>query len=334
MKIDALGHEPHFTDHVASIVGALPVANRGRIVVPDHLVDRVRYHGLTPGASLPREQRPVIVSSYGDLRRARRAGRTRIVLIEHGIGQSFGGDHTSYPGGRDRGDVGLYLAPNEHAAQRVRNANPDTVVEIVGSPRIERLPARESHPSDDGRPVIALSFHWQCGVSLETRSAFRHYRRIIGALSRRYHVIGHGHPRMQSTLAPIYDRAGIEMVPDFDDVCRRADLYVCDGVSTLYEFASTGRPVVVLNAPWYRKRANHGLRYWAAADVGVQVDHPRKLFVGIDLALKDLVAQRRAREAALDIVYAHRSGAAERAAAAILSWAAGAKARRPAERAA
>ena len=27
-------------------------------------------------------------------------------------------------------------------------------------------------------------------------------------------------------------------MPDFDEVCRRADLYICDNSSSLYEFAA------------------------------------------------------------------------------------------------
>jgi hypothetical protein len=321
MKIDGLANEPHFVDHVASIIAALPAVHRGRVVVPPGLADRARYHGLKPSDAPPREQRPCVISSYGDLRRARTLGRRRLILIEHGIGQSFSGSHPSYPGGRDRDDVGLYLAPNHHAAARVRQANPATDVVVIGSPRAERLPQREPHPSDDGRPVVAISFHWNATVSMESRPAWRHYRRSLRALAARYRLIGHGHPRMMSRLLPEYERLGVEVVRDFDDVCRRADLYVCDGVSTLYEFASTGRPVVVLNAPWYRRRVQHGLRFWEAADVGIQVDDPRYVFDAIDRALVDAAPDRRRREAALDLVYAFRSGAAQRAVEAILAWA-------------
>ena len=58
---------------------------------------------------------------------------------------------------------------------------------------------------------------------------------------------------------------------DFDEVMERSTLYICDNSSTLYEFASTGRPVVVLNAPWFRRDIEHGLRFWEHADVGVSV---------------------------------------------------------------
>ena len=74
-----------------------------------------------------------------------------------------------------------------------------------------------------------------------------------------HHRLVQGSPRHRSRppeppreAIRFYEAHGIEYVPDFDDVLRRADVYACDNSSTLYEFASTGRPVVVLNAPWYR----------------------------------------------------------------------------------
>ena len=114
-------------------------------------------------------------------------------------------------------------------------------------------------------------------------------------------------------------RHGIEHVATFDEVCRRADVYVCDNSSTIFEFASTGRPVVLLNSPQYRKRIHHGLRFWDAASVGVQVDTAAELPDAIQRALhEDHSAER---EAALDIVYAYRTDAAQRAADAIMEWA-------------
>jgi UDP-N-acetylglucosamine:LPS N-acetylglucosamine transferase len=151
-----------------------------------------------------------------------------------------------------------------------------------------------------------------------------HYLRVLPDLARTYRVIGHGHPKgdWPARLQRIYRRAGInEYVPDFDEVCRRADLYVCDNSSTLFEFAATGRPVLVLNHPDYRRHVEHGLRFWRAATVGIQVDQPHELLAAVARALEDPPEVRAAREAALDVVYAHRQGAAARAAVALTSWA-------------
>jgi UDP-N-acetylglucosamine:LPS N-acetylglucosamine transferase len=156
-------------------------------------------------------------------------------------------------------------------------------------------------------------------VTPETRPTLNHFTPAFVHLKERFRVLGHGHPRLYG-IERDYRRAGIEYVPEFADVCRRADVYVCDNSSTLYEFAATGRPVVVLNGPGYRRDVHHGLRFWEAADVGIQVDHPRDLPDAVAEALSDPPKRRRAREAALDLVYAHRSGAAERAAEAIVAF--------------
>lgn len=176
-------------------------------------------------------------------------------------------------------------------------------------------------PSTEDGPVVAISWHWDCYLVPETVSAFQHYRFVLPDLKNAVNLIGHGHPRAQPTLARRYRRLGIELVPDFRDVCRRADLYITDNSSSLFEFAATGRPVVVLNQPMYRKDVHHGLRFWDAANVGVQVNHPGELVEAVNLALEDAPAQRKARKEALDLVYAYRSGAAVRAAAVLESWA-------------
>jgi UDP-N-acetylglucosamine:LPS N-acetylglucosamine transferase len=107
-------------------------------------------------------------------------------------------------------------------------------------------------------------------------------------------VLGHGHPRIMERLLPIYDALDIEPVYDFEEVLERADCYVCDNSSTMFEFASTGRPVVVLNPPWYRREVNHGLRFWEAAGVGVNCDRPQDLAGAVATALQDPPPQREA----------------------------------------
>lgn len=270
---------------------------------------------------LTSEDDVALVASYGALVKARKLRFRRIVLAQHGAGQSYGGDprtarHPCYAGGEGNDDVGLFLVPNEHSAARWRRAYAQTPVAIVGSPRLESLPARAPGPG----PVIAVSFHWDNAKIPEQRSAFDHYRTAVLDLARRYSVIGHAHPKRRD-LVGFYHRAGIPFVETFDDVCRQADLYVCDNSSTIYEFASTGRPVVVLNMPAYRRDVQHGLRFWDASRVGVNVSDPRDLVDLVTDALMDDITAQRDRESALDIVYAFRSGAAQRAADAIMGWA-------------
>ena len=98
---------------------------------------------------------------------------------------------------------------------------------------------------------------------------------------------------------------------------RRADLYAVDNSSTLFEFAATGRPVVVLNAPWYRRSVTAWPRFWWGADVGANVAYPAALTETILGALKDTnkQADRRARIAAE--VFPHVGDASRLAAEAI-----------------
>ena len=250
-------------------------------------------------------------------------GGERFVRIEHGIGQSYGTTHAHYPGGANHSDVGLFLTPNEHAANRWRKAYPRARVEVVGSPRIDELPTRNARSLQyrvSEPPTVAISFHYDLYLVPETRSSLPWFAPALPDLAKEFHVIGHSHPREDLTYT--YKRLGIEYVRDFDEVCRRADVYVCDNSSTLYEFASTGRPVVVLNPPWYDRSKDYGLRFWEAEYVGFPVTHPAVLASAVDYAIdhgqtKD---EQYLREGALDIVYAYRTGAAQRAADAINDW--------------
>lgn len=261
-----------------------------------------------------READAALVASAMDLGRAVGAGHQRVAYLEHGAGQPYSGA-AGYPGGVGRQHVGLFLSPNSTAAAADRAAYPRATVVEVGGVGLELLPAREPGP-----PAVAVSFHWECSVCPESRSAFTWYRRTLPALAERFTVLGHAHPKAARQLERAWRRMGVEWVPSFDDVCRRADAYVCDNSSTLFEFASTGRPVVVLNAPWYRRNVHHGLRFWQAASVGVQVDEPAELLGALERALDDSSLQRHLREQALRVAYTAREGAAAAAARALEAW--------------
>jgi hypothetical protein len=247
--------------------------------------------------------------------------------MEHGAGQSYGGrnvHHGSYAGGRNRDAASLFLHPGNHPAARDRQAYPAARVEVVGSPYLDNLPHREGPP---GR-VVAFTFHFNGAICAETKTAYPAFFPAIAVLAERYQMIGTAHPRLWSHGRPgrrIEDRyraQGIEPVEDFAEVCRRADLLIFDNTSAGFAFAATGRPVVVMNAPWYDRRANHGLRFWDAADVGVNCDDPRQLAACVEEAFEDTPEQQAKREAALDIVYGYRAGASQRAADALMDWAA------------
>jgi hypothetical protein len=306
--IDAYASTPWYVDHLAPIMAALgPEA--GEL----HVGRRFR----------PRPRPPAdvaLVASYGDLTIVRHLGYQRFALTQHGAGQSYGGDprrgdYPSYPGGRNHASVGLFLVPNEHAAGRWRKAYPRACVRVVGCPKLDTLPTRV--PS--AGPVVAVSFHWDYRLMPETRSAFPEYAAAVATLAKSYTVLGHAHPR-RTDLRRFYTRIGVEQVRDFADVCRQADLYVCDNSSTLFEFAATGRPVVVLNSREYRRDVEHGLRFWDAASVGVQVDRGAGLADAVARALEQHPEDVEARERALGIVYQPRVGSAESAATALREW--------------
>jgi hypothetical protein len=337
MPVDFIAGETHFLDHLHPIWAALPETARGEICLVrtgsdsnplaqlDCHAQYRRFEGchrfLTPGKALNWLQRragPVVTASYRDAKLAQRVGRPQ-VFCEHGAGQSYGGEHNSYSGGRGaRRNVRLFLCPNQGCAERNQEAFPDAEVAVIGCPKLDHwhqmppLPRRQP-------PIVAISFHWDCAVVMETRSALPFFRPALPALAERWMVLGHGHPRIMERLLPIYDALDIEPVYDFEEVLERADCYVCDNSSTMFEFASTGRPVVVLNPPWYRREVNHGLRFWEAAGVGVNCDRPQDLAGAVATALQDPPHQREARRQAVSIAYGYTDGrAAQRAALAIL----------------
>ena len=327
--IDAVASQTHFVDHIAPVWLALPEAERGTLWYCGRDTPR-DLPGLVQAPRPSKSSRHTLAASSSDLSLSRREGRP-VAIMEHGCGQSFGGDprrggySPSYAGGRGR-DAQMFLHPGSHPAGRDRAAYPRARVEVVGCPKLDDLPRK---PVMGAAPVVAVSFHWDCPVSPETRSAFGDFSRQAASLASAtgLRVVGHGHPRKlgrpdaPGLLAQWYQDHGIEVLWSFEDVCRTADLYVNDASSTLFEFASTGRPVVVMNPSWYRREVNHGLRFWEASTVGVNVGPRESLAEAIVGALADTAERRAAREAALDLVYAYRSGGAERAAAALLDWA-------------
>lgn len=300
-KIDFIASERHYADHLMPVYTSLPEEVRGEFITGRWPVN--------PG-------RLTVVSSYGDYKRS----KGPVVFMEHGAGFSYGNKHTSYAGSTDRDRVVLFASTNEQVDSLNRAAHPRKKHVIIGSPKLDQWVARGSKQRSH-RPTVAFSFHWNCMVAPETRSAFPVYSDTLARMLRfpgklKWDVIGHGHPRLWPQISKFWRYNKVQAEKEFFDVVTLSDVYVIDTSSTMYEFAALDRPVVVLNAPFYRKNVNHGIRFWKHVP-GIQVDHPRDLKAAIDEAVfRDGFAAER--KAATEFVYPYLGEASRRAADAIL----------------
>ena len=324
-KIDFLAREPHFLDHLAPTWRALPKEHRGAFYVQKPFIERARSLGIespkeyelikeVEGSELPL----TFTAAYWDMKNSRNLGRLT-VITEHGAGQSYLGVQSgSYLRSTDRAGVVGILVPGQYQASISEHYHPAIPTYAVGVPKLDQLHKDKKLPKK-AKGKVAFSTHWDCKVCPETRSSIRHYRRALPLLDKKFDFLGHAHPRFAGVMEAIYLKHGIEYVPDFSEVIERAEVYICDNSSTIFEWASLDRPVVILNAPWYRRDVEHGLLFWEFRDIGVQVDLPRELPGAIKKAMADPkeIAERR-REIIAQVYGACDGRAAERAANALL----------------
>lgn len=305
--IDCWGSLRHYRDHLAAVWRALPAEVRGT------WSDAPTPHDGT---------RPIMVAGWRDAQ----AVRPRpVIYLEHGAGQTYGGDprgagHGSYAGGGGLDHVLLFLCPSRRVADLWRQAYPSTPAAVVGSPKLDPWHGAARWAERPAGLTVAVTFHAEIRLVPETRSAWSHWDAALPALAREPGVtmLGHGHPRLWPTIRRRWQQLGVEQVREFGDVLDRADLLVMDNTSAGYEFASTGRPVLVLNAPWYRRHVDHGLRFWSHPP-GIQIDQPGQLVEGVWRAAEDGEAAQAIRRAAVAATYSECDGfAAQRAVAAIM----------------
>lgn len=253
-----------------------------------------------------------------------------MVLINHGAGQSWRSPtgfiaNPTWAGGKGREHYDMILEPGEGPAECDSQICHKTKVIAIGCPRMDKWYPVKPKPQGNP-PVVAIGFHHNVYIVPEALSAFKHYEHILPALAQweksgAIKLLGTGHPtKWEALWLPLWKKLGIEPVFDFDKVLERADVYVRDQHSTLYEFASLDRPVVALNAPWYRRDMEHGIRFWEYANVGVQCDEPEDLISAIKRALNDPPEQQGLRHKAVEAVYKYTDGhSTERAVEALLS---------------
>jgi CDP-glycerol glycerophosphotransferase (TagB/SpsB family) len=99
-------------------------------------------------------------------------------------------------------------------------------------------------------------------------------------------------------------------------VFLNADILFVDNSSIGMEFMSLGRPVVWMNAPWYRRDVHHGGRFWTWAEDALTVDDPQAILAtnlwDIDLHRADIVA---AQNRHVTATYAYTDGSSGQRAA-------------------
>lgn len=321
MKIDFLASQTHWADHLAPVWNALPDAMKGEFYCATRDQGVISYvHTLVPEVralpSHPSWARYVVIASTSDRAKVNRGHR--IIRFEHGAGFSFKGmrpvaNHPSYPGGKMQMGVCAFLNPNRYSADRWPEVYPDKPSLIVGVPKMDPWHNAPAKPRDK-IPTVALTFHWDCRVCSETRSAFEEFGApAVQTLAQREDIrlVAHSHPRIAKQFKPLAEDFGIEWLPRIEDCFEQADVLINDASSVLYEFASLDRPVVVMNASYYRRTRTHGLRFWEHSEIGPNANSPEDLSRAIDLALKE--DYHDARAAMIADVYPYFGHATERA---------------------
>ncbi len=319
-----------YTDHLLPIWDALPDDQRGTFWCESRVSPALRQAGVAHKIGRPKgPARTVIVAGAHDVWTVRKQAPHRVVLVEHGAGQSYaelGMEDPGYSGGPRREDVVLFLCPNPQSAERNLARYPSTPAVVVGSPRVDALRRIVREPQE--RPVVCLSFHHP-GIGKHPAAgwALPHYEAGLPEVVRQlrgegYEVIGHGHPRARRHFARLWKSLGIEHVQSVEEVVRRASVYVCDNSSTQPETAACGIGQVLLQAPWYPHPNGEG-PWWRWSNPGWWLGRhaylPDDVAVAVGVTM-DGNTRRGWRKRGVDAVLPMQDGkAAQRSAAEVLS---------------
>jgi hypothetical protein len=290
MKIHAVASTRQYRRHVEAVW--------------KHLDPQLQGSFLTGRAATTKRLPPgdvVMVGGYFDIERAPQ----RIIYVEHGAGQAYAGEgkrHPCYHGAAHPARVIGYISPSRRVADSWGRP-----AYAAGCPALDWA----SHAVSP-RKVAAFTFHFEArSVAPEARSAREYWvedlHNMVALLqSYGYEVIGTWHPR-DPVGHRIWRNIGIEGVQDPDEVLKRSQLVIADNSSLMFEAALLGRSVVALNAPWYRKDVEHGLRFWDHIP-GANVDTLEQ-FQSLDLDTYCSSARaRQAAKSAASYAYARQPG--------------------------
>lgn len=242
----------HYRAHVQPIADEL--TRRG--------IETERCDGTTP---IVDDGAPTVIAGMSD--QAIVPHSSPLCLVSHGIDQTYiGCEHSSYAGGRDRDRVSLFLCSTPHGLAANEAVYPNARHELIGPVTLDKWHNGFTVPRSlrVGAPVVAFAWHFPLTIVPETMWAWPHYQPVIERLAADspYTLLGHAHPRARESIEGHYDRLGIEIVRDPDEVMARADLVCFDNTSFGYECAAVGIPVLALDAPHYRAEPEQLPRFY------------------------------------------------------------------------
>ncbi len=254
LKVDLVCSQRHYAAHAFPIWDRLPERIKGD------------FHRIRATVNPPADpHRICMVAGWADVAPLR--GRHRMIYVEHGAGQSYGGGdgraahwpgYSLSGGSRHSGVIG-FISPNDEVAARWQTA-PSVA---VGCPKMDSYlgmtPPRQRS--------VCFAWHFDSQVAPEARSAWDHWKDSLPSIVTQleadgWAVYGHAHPRWRGQLDDVMTLMGFEVLLNDHAVFREADVLVVDNSSLGPEMMLLDRPVVWLNAPWYRKDVEHGGRFW------------------------------------------------------------------------
>lgn len=257
-----LARADHLASHIDAIWSRLPDSLTGERHVDTHAQARKHW----------RPDDIVMVASYLDIFAAK---HHRVIYVEHGAGQQYNGNGAAanyYHGGEHPDNVIGYLGPRQ------------SVIEAWQRPGFATgCPVVDPYQLFAPEKVAAITFHYKPLAARnvpEIGTAFDHYESRLSAVIRAlrdhgYEVLGHRHPRFNH-LRGYWERVHGIAEASVHEVRTRAQLLIADNTSLMYEMLYLGRDVIALNAPWFRRNVEHGLRFWSHAP-SVQAENPGEL---------------------------------------------------------
>jgi len=203
-----------------------------------------------------------IVAGIPDVASVR--GASKVVLLEHGAGQTYRqGNRTVGPSGDTRTEpkVTLYLASTQHIADHMAAKLPRADRVVVGSPAVERLYWKRWNKNPD---KVTFAVHWASPIRVpEAGTSWPWSLTILRKLLDSHDVLVHAHPRIAYRVQRDLRRRRIEVEweADWDTAAVQTKTLVCDNSSIIWEADAVGIPVVLIDPPYWNPNAAHGLRW-------------------------------------------------------------------------